>query len=136
MKIAFDSNVLLDAIANRADYEDAQALIMAVADEKIDGIVTANSITDIYYVTKKYLSDTKARAAILNLLTVFDIAAVGGTDCANALNVAMSDYEDALLAVCASREKADYIVTRDEGFLSASSPVSAKRPKEILNMIA
>lgn len=45
MKIAFDTNVLIDAIAERREYRDAQALILAVAQERIDGVISANSIT-------------------------------------------------------------------------------------------
>jgi predicted nucleic acid-binding protein len=135
MRIAFDSNVLLDAIANRAEHETAQKLIMAVALEKIEGIVTANSITDIYYILRKQIGDEAAREAIWNILTIFDIASVGGEDCATALGVPISDYEDALLAVCAAREGADYIATRDEGFIAADSPVSARQPQELLALI-
>lgn len=135
MKIAFDTNVILDAIANRVGFKEAQDLIMAVATDKIQGVIAASSITDIYYIARKQIGDEAARAAIWNLLTVFDIAGVDGEDCASALSVPMSDYEDALLAVCAKRAEADYIATRDEGFIAANSPVSAKSPKELLELI-
>ena len=71
MKVVFDTNVILDAIENRADYETAQALILAVARERIDGVVAGSSVTDIYYIAKKHIGDAAAREAISNLLTVF-----------------------------------------------------------------
>lgn len=136
MKIAFDTNVLIDAVASRADCEAAQSLIMAVAEDKISGVITANSITDIYYITRKANGDELAREAVWNLMTVFDIAAIDGEICADALNIPMSDYEDAVLAVCAARENSDYIVSRDQGFLNASeSPVEVVSPQTILNII-
>lgn len=136
MRIAFDTNVLIDAIASRADYETAQSLIMAVADEKVSGVITANSITDIYYIAKKMVGDENARNAIWNLMTVFDVAPVDGEACATALSVQMNDYEDAVLAVCAAREEADYIVSRDQGFLKASgSPVAVIEPNDLLDVI-
>ena len=104
MRIAFDTNVLIDAIANRADHEAAQSLIMAVAEEKVSGVISANSVTDIYYIARKLVGDESARNAIWNLMTVFDVAPVDGEACATALSVEMSDYEDAVLAVCAERE--------------------------------
>ena len=136
MRIAFDTNVLIDAIANRADHEAAQSLIMAVAEEKVSGVISANSVTDIYYIAKKLVGDESARNAIWNLMTVFDVAPVDGEACATALSVQMSDYEDAVLAVCAEREEADYIVSRDQDFLKASgSPVAVIAPEALLGVI-
>lgn len=136
MRVAFDTNILIDAIANRGDYQVAQNLIMAVAQENIEGIVTASSVTDIYYIARKYVGDEAARMAIQNILTVFDIASVGGEDCATALGTNMKDFEDAVLAVCASREGADYIATRDVAFIGeVGSPVRAMTPDELLKMI-
>ena len=136
MRIAFDTNVLIDAIANRDDYDSAQSLIMAVADEKVSGVITANSITDIYSIARKLVGDENARNALWNLMTVFDVAALDGEACATALSVKMDDYEDAVLAVCAARENADYIVSRDKGFLKASeSPVAVIAPDALLDMI-
>jgi predicted nucleic acid-binding protein len=136
MRVIFDTNVLLDAIALRADYEVAQELIMAVSQEEIQGIITANSITDIYYVARKYIDDESVREIISNLLTVFDIAPVDREDCANALCLPMSDFEDAVLAACAEKCDADYIATRDEGFIRAEGcPVPAMRPDDIIKII-
>ena len=48
MKVAFDTNVLLDTILNRPGREDALRLMLAVSEEKFVGVVSANSITDMY----------------------------------------------------------------------------------------
>ncbi|MCD8238871.1 MAG: PIN domain-containing protein [Clostridiales bacterium] len=137
LKIAFDNNILLDAIANRADYKTAQKLFMAVADEKITGIISANTITDIYYISRKILGDKDARKAILNLLTLFEVVPVDEEACLTALNTPMSDFEDSVLAVCALNSGADYIVTRDKDFIaSTESPVEALSPFDILKIIS
>ena len=47
MRVVFDTNVILDAVLERADYKSAQALVLAAAADQIDGVITANSITDI-----------------------------------------------------------------------------------------
>ena len=135
MKIAFDTNVLLDAIANRAEYREAQALIMKVADERIEGLVAASSITDIYYIARKIIGDERARDAIRNLLKVFSVAGVDDMICLSALDIPMKDYEDAVLAVCSARANADYIATRDKEFLESNSPVPAKSPRDLLDII-
>ena len=135
MTIAFDTNVLLDAIANRAGYQEAQALITTVIDQEIKGVVAASSITDIYYIARKYIGDQNARAAIRNLIKVFDVSSVNAEICLTALDLPMKDYEDAVLAVCSSQANADFIVTRDRGFLEAESPVPTKSPEDLLNLI-
>lgn len=135
MKIVFDTNVLLDSILNRPGRAAALRLMLAVAEEKIVGIISANSITDIYYLARKGIGDRAAREAIFDLLSMFDVAQVDGDACSMALNEPMSDYEDAVLAVCAAREGADYIATGDQGFLNAASPVQVRTPAALVRII-
>ena len=135
MKIAFDTNVLLDTILNRPGREYALRLMLAAAEEKVTGVVTANSITDLYYLSRKGIGDRGAREAAFDILSIFDIAAVDGDICAMALNAPMGDYEDAVLAACAAREGCDHIATNDKGLLRADSPVPAKTPAELLAMM-
>lgn len=135
LKIAFDTNVLLDTILNRPGRAEAVRLMYAVSEEKIAGIVSANSITDVYYTSRKGIGDAAARNAILDILSIFDVTPVDGEVCSIALNEPMTDYEDAVLAVCAAREQADYIVTRDQAFLAAPSPVPSMTPTDLLRVI-
>lgn len=134
-KVAFDTNVLLDTILNRPGRENALRLMLAVSEGKIAGLVSANSITDLYYLARKGIGDQAAREAIFDILSIFDVALVDGDACSMALNEPMSDYEDAVLAVCAAREEADYIVTGDQVFLKAESPVQVRTPAELLRLI-
>lgn len=135
MRVAFDTNILLDTILNRPGREDALRLMLSVSEEKISGIISANSITDLYYLARKGIGDQSAREAIFDILSIFNIAPVDGDVCSMALNMPMGDYEDAVLAVCAARAEADYITTRDEGLIKAECPVQVRRPKELLHMI-
>lgn len=135
MRIVFDTNVILDAVLERGNYEAAKRLMRAVADEKIGGIVTANTITDIFYVAKKLVGDEMARKFIANILALFDVAPVDGDVCAEALTLPIADYEDAVLAACAIRENADRIATEDRAFLMSESPVSVERPEKLVEMV-
>ena len=136
MKIAFDTNVLLDAIVERGNYQDAQALVMAVANEKVDGLISANSITDIYYILRKRIGDEKSREAILNLMSVFEIANVDAEICATALGTPMKDFEDAVLAVSAKDNGAEIVVTGDRDFLEdKNAPIEVRTVREVLETI-
>lgn len=133
MTVAFDTNVILDAVMGRNDYESAQALVQAVLSEKIVGVVTANTITDIHYIIKKRAGEKMAREVVQNTLDIFEVAPVDGEICTEALNLDMDDFEDAVLAVSADTVGARYIATGDNGFIGApESPVPALHPKDVL----
>lgn len=134
-RVVFDTNIVLNAAMNRKGSEDSLRLIQAVINEEIIGMVTANTITDIHYIVKKRCGDSVARAAVQNTLYVFDVIPVDGESCMEALALPMTDYEDALLAVCAARENADYIATGDQTFLAAPSPVQPITPSALLQIL-
>ena len=136
MRIALDTNIILDAAMDRPGSDGAKALIQAVLSEEITGIVTANSITDIHYIVKKRVGEDAARTAVYNALSIFETVPVDAEACMEALNLPMGDYEDAVLSSCAQSAGAEYIVTRDEGLLDEEGcPVAAIRPEDLLNML-
>lgn len=136
MIVAFDTNVILDAlIEGRPGADEARELMLAVARDEIEGIVTTNSITDIYYIAKKKLGDMKTREALYYILTLFKVADVRKYDCMKALGSPVKDFEDALLSVCAERDDADYIASRDVDFINSSSVIPVKCPGDLLHII-
>lgn len=136
MKIALDTNVLLDVVLRRGKYQESLKLAFLIAKGEADGLISANSITDIYYIARKSIGDDKAREAVADLMAIFDVAPIDGDTCATALYTPMSDYEDAVLAVCAANAGAEYVVTRDEWFLSTEgSPVQAIRPSKAIEIL-
>jgi predicted nucleic acid-binding protein len=136
MKLLIDTNVILDALMQREPWsQPAQALILAIANDKADGCITASSFTDIYYILRKYMKDKeKIKQTLLGLLELVNVLDVTGTDCKKAFDLSISDYEDALLAYCAKRNKADAIVTRNEKHF-VGSPVKPISPDEILKKL-
>ena len=139
MKVAFDTNVVLDAAMNRPDSEGSLKLVQAVVDENIVGLVSANTITDIHYIVKKRYGDKVARAAVQNTLYIFEVIPVDGEACTEALGLPMTDYEDAVLAVCADRGGVECIATRDAGFIEAGMnngcSADVMNPSDILELL-
>jgi len=136
IKALIDTNVVLDALATREPFHaEAERIFLLAAEEKCQGFVTANSITDIYYLVRKNASEAIAREALRNLLQVFAVVDINGADCENALESPIGDYEDALVAVCALKIGADYIITRDESFLQAQAPVPVVAPAGFLKIV-
>ena len=133
MKIALDTNIVLDTLARREPFfEQSQAVIRLVAEGRAEGGITANAITDIYYILRKHLDKEALKAALRGLMELLEVMEVTGADCLAALELPMNDYEDAVLACCAENWAADYIITRNTKDF-AHSPVKALAPKDFLD---
>jgi len=133
MTALIDTNVMLDFLLTRNQFaQDACNCIERIKSAKGKAYITASTITDIYYITRRALKDHDAAKAIISkILNSFQIASVSKADCMRALEVETNDYEDALVFVCAERIKADYIITRNNKHFSAS-PVKAVTPVQFL----
>ena len=136
MKVLLDTNVVLDAIAKRKPfYLDAQNVIDLIFDNKLEGYITANSVTDIYYIARKHLNQNDLRNTMRSLFAIFSIVDVLGADCRKALDFPLDDYEDALLVVCSDKTAMDYIVTRDKAFLqNAKPPIPVISPADFMRV--
>ena len=136
MRVVVDNNVVVDALIPNAQFEaDAQEILRLASIKEIDGFVSVNSLTDIFYVLRKVHGFEKAKAMIKKLFLVFDIIGIEPNDCMMALNLPLSDFEDALIAVCAVKTNADYVVSRDEKFIKAQTEVTVITPKQLLTEI-
>ena len=114
MNIVFDTYVIVDVLQKREPFcEDAVNLLYAVSNQQINGIITAKSLTDIYYLLRKSLNEKAARELLSTMTELFDIVDTTGADCKLALISDMKDYEDAIMVETAKRIKADGIVTQN-----------------------
>ena len=136
MKILIDTNIILDAYLSREPwYEVAEKIILACAEDKIAGYISASSVTDIYYFLNKELQNTdQAKQALLKLITILGVLDVTGTDCKKAFELKMPDYEDALLACCGKRHKVDFIITRNLNHFKGS-PVKVASPDAFIKQL-
>lgn len=137
MTVLIDTNVILDYILKREPFvQDARDCLEKLIQNNAKIWLTASTITDIYYVTRRTLHDeTAAKSVIIKLLNSFEIAGVDKSDCVKALDIGMSDYEDALAAQCARRVKVERIITRNtKDFVR--SPIPAITPGDFLSRFA
>lgn len=114
MTVFLDSNIILDILLkNPAGYEESRKLLL-LADRKVDFFISASSVTDIFYITNKYLKDKqKTKDCLSELLQIVSIAGVDEQGIRNALNSSWSDFEDSVQNESAAQIRADYIVTRN-----------------------
>jgi predicted nucleic acid-binding protein len=133
MRVVIDSNVLLDKLAHREPfYYNANKIIRLVTEKRLEGCVPSNCITDIYYIMRKSISVSDTKEGIRQILKSLSIINVDSDAIHSALNHKIVDVEDALIAVCAEKVNADYIITRDEDFLSQDPSVKVVSPNDFL----
>lgn len=136
MRVLIDTCIIIDALQNREPFcRDAQAIFLAVANNRFIGCITAKSSADIYYLTHRYLHDDKASRAVLSkLFTLFEVLDTAGADCRHAIPSAVSDYEDAVMVETAVRTESDCIITRNLRDY-AKSPVPVYAPDDFLRKL-
>ncbi len=132
MKILVDTNVIFDVLCNRPDFVDNSSMIWKYCEvDRLEGYISALSVPNIVYILRKELTPQKTQQLIQQIMMIFEVADLKTSDLKNAAEMLSSDYEDAVQMCCASRIKADYIVTRNIRDFKESK-VPALKPSELL----
>ena len=137
MKAMIDTNVLLDIYLVRDEFvDDGLEVLRLIESKQLHGLVTAKMVTDVYYIMHRQIKDLEElKRFVREILHVFKVMDVTAKDIHVALALPMMDFEDALLAQCAKRAKAEYIITRNiKDF--AGSPVPAITPAAFVQRFA
>ena len=106
-------------------FQDAELLFQAIDAGQLIGYVTATTLTDIFYISRKHTrSVEQARQAVLETLTAMVICPIDRAVLESAFNSGLVDFEDAVQIFGAVAQGLDAILTRDnKGFLSSPIPV-------------
>ena len=135
MKVLIDTNIILDVLCKRpAFYEDSAKIFKLCEVKKISGVISALSIPNIMYILRKELDADKTREILDSLMLIFSVPDLKADDLKKAADMRFRDYEDAIQSACATRIKANYIVTRNIKDFSESK-VTAIKPAELLDRI-
>lgn len=136
MKVLIDTNILIDYLAVREPYfKDAQSIILACCQGKIDGCIAAHSICNMFYILRSQMPEPSRRKALLWFCEILTVIGVGQHKLTAALeNENFRDMEDCLQTECAAEFAADYIVTRNVKDF-AQSRIPAIEPNRMLEML-
>lgn len=126
MRVLVDTNIVLDFLLQREPFfQDAELLFRAINVGEIVGYVTATTLTDIFYISRRHTrSVEQARQAVSEILTAMMICPIDRVVLESAFNSGLADFEDAVQIFSAVTQGLEAIVTRDaQGFLSSPIPV-------------
>ncbi len=123
MKVFVDTNVLLDVLANRKAFYDDSVTIWTRAERgEIEGMVSAISFTNIFYIIRKLSSRKSALQAMVQLRDTFTPVACDAQVLNQAIDADFKDFEDAIQFFSASRAGATCIVSRNPDHFPRSEP--------------
>ena len=132
MKVALDTNVVLDVLLARAEFvEAAQAVMYEIESGKSQGVICATTLTTIHYLCANAAGARAAQRNVALLLRLFEIAPVNRNVLELAVASKQRDFEDAVLAHSVSLASAEVLITRNpKDFLTA--PLRIATPTEWL----
>ena len=132
-----DTNIIIDVLLEREPFvEDSCKVLSLCEDHLIHGFVSASSVTDVYYLVRKYTHSTDlAYKAVGKLLEIVKVGSVTNNDVLTAFQQKAKDFEDCLVATCAKSIRCDCIVTRNKkDFEEFGIPVLT--PGELLRQLS
>jgi predicted nucleic acid-binding protein len=131
-KIVIDINILMDFLFKREGHEKVAEIFQICSKGDIQGLVCAHEITTLNYFLDKTIKDrTKVKKSISGIMQHFEIIGVDRELLEKALASEIDDFEDAVIEVSSSKEKAEYILTRNIRDFKKSI-VNAITPEELL----
>ena len=134
MKLMIDTNILLDLLFQRNDYESIATLFRSLETSETEACISASTVTDLFYIIRRTTHDTEKTyellAHILELVTVLPATA---TDITNAFECKWKDFEDCVLYTIALKNGISAIISNNKkDFEDNTIPVCTA--KEYLNI--
>ncbi|WP_353929900.1 PIN domain-containing protein [Okeanomitos corallinicola TIOX110] len=134
-RVLFDSDVLLDILAQRQPFVIASAQALnTVMKRQVQGFVSGHAVTNIFYILRRQIGSEAARKLIENLLQHIQIASVTDEVIHQALQSPIKDFEDAVTSAAAMAAGLEIIVTRNRSDF-VESLIPAMLPEELLKML-
>ena len=131
-RVLFDSDVLLDVLAQRQPFVIASAQALnTVTQEQVQGYVSGHAVTNIFYILRRQIGSEAARELLSRLLQRIQVASVTDEVIRQALQSSIADFEDAVTSAAANAAGLEMIVTRNTSDFVTSS-VPAIMPEEFL----
>ena len=131
IKIFFDANILIDVSdTNRPSYLESKALLDNLMDniEKYTFYTSCDLMTTVYYILRQKLSKEESLAQIKLINSLIKVVEFGNYEINEAIelmerNKKYKDLEDTIQYIMARKERCDYIITNDKGFVSGDVPI-------------
>ena len=135
-RVLLDTNVVLDALLERVPWvTEARAIWEAHIGDRLAAHITATSLTDIFYVSRRLVGRPRAWFAVGACLDQLYVIPVDLPLLRSAARLGDGDFEDHLQIASAVAARLDAIVTRDPADFR-NSPIPVLTPAQFLDQLA
>jgi predicted nucleic acid-binding protein len=128
-----DSDVIIDLLAQRLNYKEAAALMIAVDEKNVTAFTTPLVLANVDYIITKYSNRAKSKRAIKALRKRLSILPMNDKIVDMAIESDFSDFEDALQYYSAESQGIDFIITRNKKDY-AKGRIKVLTAQEYMNM--
>jgi len=113
-RVLIDTNIILDIALQRIPFVNAaDRVFYRIEKGEIKGLITALSVSDIYYVLRKNGGREKAILFIRELVDLVEVLNVNKENIMEAIASEFKDFEDAIQYSVADNNNIDMIITRN-----------------------
>jgi predicted nucleic acid-binding protein len=115
MNVFLDTNILLDVLTKREPFYNDSAVLWSLAEEKIFScFISAISINNIYYISKKINGREYAGTIVDKILDDFEVVDLNKEILKYSRTIDFHDYEDLIQYFSAIKCNAKYLITRNK----------------------
>ncbi len=114
MKIFVDTNIFLDLILKRENFDKALLIFNAIEKKLFIGVILDITILNIDYIANKQIQDVKEFLNLINMK--FEVTGATNNMIEKALKIDNKDLEDNLQYIAALESHCDLIITNDKYF--------------------
>jgi len=135
MRVLIDTNIIIDILQNRQPFFNGSFDSVQLALQKCSVYVSATTITDVVYITRKaFCNSIDQKNVLMDFFSQFRICSVKKKQLNKAFSSSMSDFEDAVQVFCAKHCHISYIITRNTKDYKLS-PVKAIEPMDFITIL-
>lgn len=132
-RVLLDTNIILDFVLQREDYQKACTLIEWATIGKIQAFITPPIVQSLAYFVGREFGSWQTKEILLTLIGDIQVIELGLDDMISALHSPIPDVEQALKYYTALHHKLDYVITRNEELIKSAIPVlPACTPEEFI----
>lgn len=112
MELLIDTNVLLDLILKRKNYEQASLLFKKTRELNMRTYISASSVTDLFYIIRRQTHDVDKTYEIMGqIFKLVYVLSVSGEDIETSFGKRWKDFEDCVQYVTAYSNRMNYIIS-------------------------
>jgi len=134
-KILLDTNIIIDIALEREPFVESSKEIIKLIDKKnLKAYISATTVTDIYYITKRKTSHEQVIKFLENLFLFVSVLPVNEEIVKNAMKSKGKDFEDAIQIETSKQNAVKIIITRNKKDFE-NSDLEIYMPDEFINIL-